>query len=414
MNTSETTRRTRTRSAPTRWVTPLVALVVLLGAFAAPGSAEPTSDDPTVAADAGATWLLGLLTGGDRAYVEGVAGMPNVSATLQVGLALAATGTHGDAVDRMVAWFEESIATDGPSGGGDLSVGGIGNLLLLLDATGDDPRSFGGHDLVAALEATLDLHTTGLYGATDPTWDGVYRQSLAILGLVASGAAPDPSAVAWLRDQQCDATTPGAEGGWEAFRADPSAPCAVPDATMYSGADTNQTAMAVIALAALGVTPDFDALAFLDGAQLADGGFPYLPGGEADPNSSALVVMAITAAGEDPSAGRWQEPGGSATSALLAWQVACGREDAGAFTSPYSDGYGDPVATPQAVQAASLRTFPLGPVTFGDAVDPCADEPPTTTTTVEDGSTPTTAVPAATPARSAVATPVAATPRYTG
>jgi len=40
--------------------------------------------------------------------------------------------------------------------------------------------------------------TRGLFGSGDPTYDGVYRQSAAIMGLAAAGADVPPSAVAWL------------------------------------------------------------------------------------------------------------------------------------------------------------------------------------------------------------------------
>ena len=54
----------------------------------------------------------------------------------------------------------------------------------------------------------------GLYGSSDPTYDGVFRQSLAILGLHAAGQTPDPTAIDWLLDQQC------ADGGFSSYNAD--------------------------------------------------------------------------------------------------------------------------------------------------------------------------------------------------
>ncbi len=59
----------------------------------------------------------------------------------------------------------------------------------------------------------------GLFGAQDPTYDGVYRQSLAILGLVATGHLPDTPAVDWLLAQQCS------DGAFTAYRANTSAAC---------------------------------------------------------------------------------------------------------------------------------------------------------------------------------------------
>ena len=125
-----------------------------------------------------------------------------------------------------------STTTSNRSGGDD-SVGALGYLLLLADAAGVPGTDFGGQDLVARLQATLGDFEPGLYGATDPSFDGVFRQGLAILGLVSQGVAPDPSATTWLTDQQCTS------GGWEAYRADTSVPCGPPDPVNFIGPDSN-------------------------------------------------------------------------------------------------------------------------------------------------------------------------------
>src|SRR5690242_6003524 len=58
-----------------------------------------------------------------------------------------------------------------------------------------------------------------LYGAADPTYDGVWRQSYAIRAVSRSGYFPGGGAVAWLLAQQC------ADGGWPSYRADTAKPC---------------------------------------------------------------------------------------------------------------------------------------------------------------------------------------------
>jgi hypothetical protein len=130
----------------------------------------------------------------------------------------------------------------------------------------------------------------GLFGAQDPTYDGVYRQSLAILGLLAAGSTPDAEAVSWLAAQQC------ANGGFTAYRADVSVPCAA------GGEDENATAMAVQALAALG-KPTSAAIGALKHFQLADGGFydnTAFGAPASDANSTGLALSAFAAAGVDP------------------------------------------------------------------------------------------------------------------
>ena len=87
----------------------------------------------------------------------------------------------------------------------------------------------------------------GLYGSTDPTYDGVFRQSLAILGLHAAGKTPDPTAITWLLDQQC------ADGGFSSYNPAPAKGCPKYDPSAYTGGvDTNATSLALQALLATG------------------------------------------------------------------------------------------------------------------------------------------------------------------
>lgn len=145
--------------------------------------------------------------------------------------------------------------------------------------------------------ATVDR---GLYGAADPTYDGVFRQSLALLGLASQDVTPPASAVTWLLNQQCS------DGSFEDYRADTAQPCAAPDPANYAGPDTNSTAMALMALMALddsriGLAPAalsrvVDAAeaagTWIRRQQNADGGWPYHPGGQSDANSTGLSLAA--------------------------------------------------------------------------------------------------------------------------
>ncbi len=114
----------------------------------------------------------------------------------------------------------------------------------------------------------------GLYGTADPTYDGVWRQSLALLAQDTAGVIPSPKAVDWLTGQQCG------NGAFAPFRADADKPC---DAR--TPVDTNSTAAAVQALAALGGHGDVveDALGWLKSVQNKDGGWGYTPAAPATP-----------------------------------------------------------------------------------------------------------------------------------
>ncbi|WP_406492610.1 hypothetical protein OHB06_16795 [Streptomyces sp. NBC_01604] len=165
-----------------------------------------------------------------------------------------------------------------------------------------------------------------LYGGTDPTYDGVWRQSLALLAQHTAGVKPAATSVDWLTGQQC------ANGAFAPYRADPATPC---DAKLM--VDTNNTAAAVQALAALGghdAATD-KAVAWLKSVQNKDGGWGYAPGGASDTNSTSVVVGALTAVREKPADVR--KGGRGPYDALMKLALPCEGEgaaaaaDAGAF-----------------------------------------------------------------------------------
>ncbi|MEU3945183.1 prenyltransferase/squalene oxidase repeat-containing protein [Streptomyces sp. NPDC029526] len=160
-----------------------------------------------------------------------------------------------------------------------------------------------------------------LFGDGDPQYDGVWRQSLALLAQDTAGVEPAASAVEWLTGQQC------ADGSFGPYRADTSKAC---DAkTMV---DTNQTAAAVQALTALGghdaVTTK--AVDWLKSVQNKDGGWGYTAGGASDTNSTSVVIGALAAAGEKPA--EVTKDGKSPYDALLKLALPCDdKEGPGAF-----------------------------------------------------------------------------------
>ncbi|MFD9392501.1 prenyltransferase/squalene oxidase repeat-containing protein [Streptomyces sp. NPDC060000] len=160
----------------------------------------------------------------------------------------------------------------------------------------------------------------GLYGTADPTYDGVWRQSLALLAQRTTGVTPADRAVAWLTGQQC------ANGAFAAFRADTAKPC---DAKLM--VDTNSTASAVQALAALGghEAETEKAVTWLKSVQNADGGWGYTGGGASDANSTSVVAGAMAAAGHQPAAVK--KAGKSAYDALVKLSLPCDETGGGAF-----------------------------------------------------------------------------------
>jgi hypothetical protein len=196
-----------------------------------------------------------------------------------------------------------------------------GKAALAAKALGLDPKSVGGTDLIAKINAGLDS-ATGHYAADD------FSQATAMLGLACSGNNVPASATAALK-----ATQVAVEGGWG-----------------FNGAsDPDTTALAIQALLAAGV-PKTDgsitkAITYLRTSQLPDGGWGFPP--DSNANSTAYVVQALIAAGESIDIPVYIKAGASPVSFLLSQQ-----NSDGSFV-----GYDIALATEQALPALAGRTF---------------------------------------------------------
>ncbi|WP_328326062.1 MULTISPECIES: prenyltransferase/squalene oxidase repeat-containing protein [unclassified Streptomyces] len=184
---------------------------------------------------------------------------------------------------------------------------------------------------------------SGLYGKTDPKYDGVWRQSLALIAQDATGVRPAAKAVDWLTGQQC------ANGAFTSFRADVTKPCGAKELL-----DTNATAAAVQALKALG---GHDAAVkkgagWLKSVAGKDGGWSYNPGGPSDANSTSVVIGALAAAGE---------PTAAAKKMLVSLSIPCdAKEGGGGFAYQPDKKSGKLYANADATGAAVLGTLGAG------------------------------------------------------
>ena len=205
----------------------------------------------------------------------------------------------------------------------------------------------------AQAATTADPAKVGMYGAPDRPFlefDAVFVHSLAMLGLVASGGTPAPEAIAWLTAQQCP------DGGFAAFRTPVGAPCPPTDLGAFTGEDSNSTAVAAMALRAVGKSPEAQlAEAWLNGLRDGANGWPYLLGSGSDPNSTGLVLMALATAGVSPAP--------TADAYADGVRVGCAglAADQGGITSPFSGGAPDLLGTVQAVPGLAAATLPIGP-----------------------------------------------------
>ena len=141
--------------------------------------------------------------------------------------------------------------------------------------------------------------------------------------------------------------------------------------TAAGSGDNNTAAMAVIALMAAGVPADHPqvqkTLQHFTAQQNADGGFPYIKpspyGTDSDSNSTAVVMWAIKAAGQDPAGVDWKfqgQDGRSALDRMRAFQNA-----SGAFRWQDAVPADNLASTVQALVALGLKTLPFATMDVG-------------------------------------------------
>jgi hypothetical protein len=284
----------------------------------------------TEAVDAAAAWVLSLQTedGGFPGFTEESAPSPTGDAVLALEAAgiqdLASLSNGGDTLGDYFLSAGVVLAADLATPG---NAGAAGKLVLAALAADADPDL--GVGMTGLLAATYD-EATGQYGGGD-LYDHVY----VILALDGAGDSVEPAAIDYLLERQTQ------RGSWSFF-----------GGTGPDDGDTNTTSVVLQALVRLGAGAEAidAAVAYFDETQNADGGFPYASpsefGTDSDVNSSALVVQALLAVGEDPEAGAWAEAGGTPVAYLLSEQ-----NESGAFN--YNAGFpGDnALATYQAIPA---------------------------------------------------------------
>jgi hypothetical protein len=169
---------------------------------------------------------------------------------------------------------------------------------------------------------------------------GVFDHALVLLALAATGTDVPEEAVSAIEETQAP------EGGW-----------AFDGSTAEGFADSNTTALVVQALVAIGEQDAdlvADGLAFLQTALDATSGALYQPGSDFPPDavSTAYVLQAVIAAGEDPASDEW----GNLPAALASFQ-----KPSGAFFFNADDPADNLFASAQAIPAAAGVALPVLP-----------------------------------------------------
>lgn len=265
-----------------------------------PLSARPQAHAAVTAAGANLDKATAYLTAPanliDGHYYQAFPGFADYGLTLDGALALAASRTDDAALARIVTFLNSQGKDASGNSINDYTLigtpytgaGYLGKVALLAEATGYNPRAFAGHDLIAALDATVcadgtsTAETTCVAKGNYANSGSVFAQSLGIIAqLRADDAANAAEPIAYLAGLQ------NTDGSW---------PSLIPST---GGSDVDSTAMAAMALAlvpsqAAAVTK---ALTWLAGQQLADGGFPGAAGDSTNSAGLAIQGLSLDAAG---------------------------------------------------------------------------------------------------------------------
>jgi len=256
---------------PHRWALAALMAVAVLAVAAQRAHANPTA--PSNVSSAAASYLLSAENAdGGFGAAPGQSSDPLYTGWAALGLAAAGHDlnlvSHGGA--GLMGYMRANAAP-----GGD--VGALERTILVVGAAGQSARSFGGHDLVAALE-----HRIRRDGSVS---DQVNLTAFAILALRSAGVSggPLPRAQRWLAAQQDH------DGGFNF-------------AVAGGASDVDDTGAALEALAGDGAAGGVRAraVAFLGRQQDRDGGFPSQPGTGSNAQSTAWAIQGLEAAGVSP------------------------------------------------------------------------------------------------------------------
>ena len=286
-------KRARTRLEPV-WLPPGARLngisVAALLAVAGPFSGHAI--DPHQASAAAATPLTWLLSAQnpDGGFGSDRGGSSAPMTTAWAALALSASGRRLDSTSRsggltvMERLIADARSTD--------DAGAKERLLLAAVAAGGDPHGFGGSDLVADVRGRVSPRG---YVKSDSGLPAVNLTAFALISL--AGAGVDTSsgklsaAVGWLGRQQ------QADGGFG------------PYGKGVGGSDVDDTAAVLQALAAAGTSSGSvvnRACAYLARSKASGGGYPMVPGQQANSQSTAWAIQGLEAVGRSaPSAKQW-------------------------------------------------------------------------------------------------------------
>jgi energy-coupling factor transport system substrate-specific component len=189
-------------------------------------------------------------------------------------LGLAAAGENPQDVQRdghsVIDYIESGLAAN-------TDPGSVERTILVIRAAGLSAESFGGRNLVGALERDV--------GRNGSVSDQTNWTAFAILALRAADVAPPSASVSWILRQE------DGDGGFNY-------------ATRGGSSDVDDTGSVLESLAGVGGSAASHArtraVRYIRSQQDSDGGFPSQPGSGSNAQSTAFAVQGLIAAGVDP------------------------------------------------------------------------------------------------------------------
>jgi len=146
--------------------------------------------------------------------------------------------------------------------------------ILAITALGQNPRTFGATDYIAALKS---YYSDGQIGDASTINDDIF----GTLALVSAGESLDDAVI--VDSKNFIISHQNSDGGW--------------GFSIMANSDTNMTASAILALLSAGTDSSDShiqsALSFLQASQNDDGGFPYYSNSGSDSSSTAWVIWAL-------------------------------------------------------------------------------------------------------------------------
>lgn len=258
------------------------------------------------------------------------AGEPGQGTSAWVALALAAAGINprnqakpcgADAYTYLLTHFREAAGEEIAASEGQIATTALERELLVVNASGTDPHDFAGFDLTQEI---LDGQLPGGAFPYVPGGEGQVNTTVFAILALSPVAEPAPQAAIrvaseWLLAQQND------DGGWHWQ-------------SQATASEVDMTGAAIEALNAAGApsgpaerttyeSAQRRGFGYLEGAQLADGGFPALPAGQGESNvaSTAWAVQGIWSAGGNPET--WRTGSGLATEEPLDYMESMQQPD---------------------------------------------------------------------------------------